>query len=226
MNWVDIIILIIIGINLLTGLRKGLIRSVFGLIAILLAVFISVKGLPIGVDIIKNSFKFPLPVAYVFSFAIVFMTVYFSLTFLGNTVHQLIKTSFFAPANFIGGAILGLIKGVVIILFLVLPILNSKILAPAVTVSLNESSLLVIGAPLIKIYSPMVRGFIESNSERFSRKNSRTVAVHSFTKEDNKPLFQEEKLDDNSPENELKESVKKEAVKYIIRKTVSDDLDF
>lgn len=171
MNWLDLVIILILVLNFVLGLKRGLVRSVFGLFAIGLGIFIAVMGssflasliLPVVVN--RN-------LAQVLGFAIFFFSIFFLVSALGKIIHDSVKNAFFVPLNVLIGGLFGLLKGIVIVLFLLIPALKNPLLSDAVVNSLEKSTLLTAGEPLIVNVAPAIEFITEKISEQWTTGSS------------------------------------------------------
>ncbi len=203
MNWLDLLLLLILAINLLNGLRRGLIRSVFGLVAIVVSLFIAIKGASLGGAILQQ-INVPEPLASWLGFIILLLALHFLINFLGSVLHDVARYSFFMPANYLGGLLLGFLKGIVIILFIVVPIIENPFVSTVAQETLERSTILALGQPLIISYSPFIMEVLQKNTAQWQEKNK--LKINS--------TFERRKKDDNFwPKEELK----KEAAGYIIK---------
>jgi membrane protein required for colicin V production len=192
MNWLDLLILLILSLNVFLGFKRGLIRSVFGLAAFLLSIFIASLGTPFLASLLAGYLVQGM-VANILAFILLFFLGFFSISIIGSLLHDSFKKSFLMPVNFFGGGLFGLFKGIIIVVFLLVPALQNPLLSPVVTNTLLESQLIAVGEPLISSLSPGIEFVIEKTSR---------------TWEDKKELgFQGSSLDnswDNSWGNSLK----------------------
>lgn len=224
MNWLDLVIIIILVFNFILGLKKGLIRSVFGLFALGLGIFVAVMGssflaallLPIVIN--KN-------LAQILGFAIFFFSIFFLVSSLGKIIHDSVKNAFFHPVNVLIGGAFGFIKGIVIVLFLLIPALKNPLISTAVIGSLESSRLLNIGEPLIVNVGPAIEFITLKISEQWQ-----TGASFIQNKnQENIPAIKEEKLKlDNNfiISSNAKENTEKKPVNYFSLTPKSIKVDF
>jgi uncharacterized membrane protein required for colicin V production len=76
--------------------------------------------------------QLPKYISYTVSFAAVFILTYLIVSLTGALIHRIIGVSIFGPLNFIGGGLLGLIKGVVAAYVIVLVIMSLPLPKPLV----------------------------------------------------------------------------------------------
>ncbi len=146
MLWVDIIILIALGVGLLQGFGRGFVSQVFQVIALILAMGITFWIFPHIGDWMEREFHLPLSLARPLSLALVFFVASFFFQFAATLLHKL--TAPVVQANMINrllGAALGIarngvITSIVLALLVTLPL-------PAKARSAIDGSRL--GGPLI-----------------------------------------------------------------------------
>jgi membrane protein required for colicin V production len=169
MNWIDIILSAVIGINVFNGSKKGLIRSIFGLVAVVLAAFICIKWTASLSDLlilngVSEAFSF------IIAILVLFFSVYFIVTVFGNSLHEIALASGLKSLNFLLGMLLGFIKGVIISLFIIIPILNNTLAAAALHKTFENSLVLNFGAPLIIFSAPLIEEVFAKNTIRLPQK--------------------------------------------------------
>ncbi len=155
MNWLDIVILVVLVFNVYLGLQRGLIRSVFGLIAVALGLFVAVMGTPFLSSILAQFFVND-QLSRILAFVIFFLVIYLLVVMLGKMIHDSAKNPLVIPLNLLGGGLIGFLKGTIILLFFIVPVLQNPLLSPQVSKALDNSKMLVSGEPLIIALAPMV----------------------------------------------------------------------
>jgi len=113
MNWLDIGIVVILSINVIFSLKRGLIREVFGLAGIILGLLVASKFYK-DILIFENIFKSPM-LTRIISFILIFLGVGLLFSLIGTLVHKLVKIGGLGMLNYLGGFIFGFLKGVIII---------------------------------------------------------------------------------------------------------------
>ena len=109
MNWLDIIILVVIAINIILGLRIGIIKGV-----------LSLAGLIIGI-ILAGRFYLPLSerltfipqagVAEIVAFAIILIVVIAVAGILAGVLKRAVSAGMLGWVNHLGGAVFGCVMG-------------------------------------------------------------------------------------------------------------------
>ncbi|HID95930.1 MAG TPA: CvpA family protein [Candidatus Latescibacteria bacterium] len=111
MNLVDVCIAILLVIFALRGWRRGLFRTLIGLVGFFVAALAAISYLKSASDLIMRYLQVPAKVAEVFSFIGIFVVVLLLFRILGFILYKAIH---FTPIGFIdslGGIALGLLKG-------------------------------------------------------------------------------------------------------------------
>lgn len=115
MEIVDIIILVFAGLMVILGFRKGLIISLASLVALVLGIYAAVyfshwAGEFLG-SLLDTTSTF-LPAIY---FAITFLAVLIGVMLLGKLIEKLVNVAGMGFLNHLAGAVLGLVKSVLIL---------------------------------------------------------------------------------------------------------------
>jgi membrane protein required for colicin V production len=136
MNTLDIVILVIVSLLTLLGLKKGFIISLATLAGLLLGIYLAIHFSHYAAGVIDRNFhpgSFWLPAL---AYGLTFLVVLTGVWFVGKMVEKLVEATGMGVLNHIGGALLGFVKGVLImsaILYLIAladpkgTILNPKI---------------------------------------------------------------------------------------------------
>lgn len=111
LNWVDIIVSVFLILSVGRGFLRGLIRSLFDIISLFLAVILAFYWYSAFAEFAAGYVRMPDNILYIVSFALVWTAVYFVSLMLGNFIHKLFGGGLFGPANSFGGALLGAAKG-------------------------------------------------------------------------------------------------------------------
>ncbi len=111
MSWLDIVIIIIIGISVFNGLRTGLIKMLFTLAGIFLGIFLAGRF----ADDFAGVLTFiPDDWSKIAAFAIILVAVMIVAWILGTVLSKLISLVLLGWVNRIAGAVLGLFVGALI----------------------------------------------------------------------------------------------------------------
>ena len=109
MNWLDIIILIVLGILTFWGLTQGLIKAVVLLLATVLAIVLAgvfQDPLADALDFIDNE-----SAANIIAFAILLIGIFIGCYMLGSIARRILQMTFLGWVDRLGGAFLGFLFG-------------------------------------------------------------------------------------------------------------------
>ena len=93
-NWIDVVILLIVGLNAFNGVRRGMVRSFFGLIGLVLGLFVCLKGTPFIVEMLRQFNLSGMPI-FVTAVIIIFVIIYWLVSEIGKQFKALIAESSF-----------------------------------------------------------------------------------------------------------------------------------
>ena len=110
MNWLDIILLVLLVLSVLGGWKSGLVRSVFGWVALILGIVLASHFYrPLSETAFSHLFQ---PgVASVLSFIVIFAVVVVIVGILATWLDRLVTASMLNWVNKFGGAVFGLLTG-------------------------------------------------------------------------------------------------------------------
>lgn len=114
MKLLDLVILVFLAFFLYRGAKKGLIREIFGLIAVLGALFCAVVFVDVGVAVIKDVGEVPASLSLFISFLLIFISVFVVVWIVGAVLSKLIRLTLLVWFDRLGGLLIGLFKGVLI----------------------------------------------------------------------------------------------------------------
>jgi membrane protein required for colicin V production len=122
MNWLDAVLLIILGLSVLTSFRKGLSREVIGLVAVVLA-------LVFGIWFYGTAGSLVLPyvssrsVANLAGFFLVFFGVILLGTVVSHVVGRFLRVTGLSIVDHLLGAAFGLVRGTLVVVALLMGIM-------------------------------------------------------------------------------------------------------
>jgi len=114
MTLLDLFILAFLGFFLFRGAKKGLIREIFALIAVLGALMCAVVFVDVGVAMVKDLASVPASVALFISFVLIFLIVFIVVRIVGAILSQLIRLALLGWLDRLGGLVFGFLKGLLI----------------------------------------------------------------------------------------------------------------
>ena len=109
MNWLDAVIIVVLVISILSGLRSGLIKILFGLVGIVVGVVLAghfADSLASKMTFINNP-----EWAKMAAFAIILVATMLVFAILAVILSKLISAILLGWVNRLGGAVLGLVAG-------------------------------------------------------------------------------------------------------------------
>lgn len=115
--YIDIVFAIVLLISFYRGYQKGLIKTVFTVLSILIALIITLKFAPHTIEFCENTLKFGSGLAFISGTVLSFVIVYFGMTMIGNLLEKLIKTIHLNFLNKISGGLLGGMISLIILSF-------------------------------------------------------------------------------------------------------------
>ena len=125
MSFVDIGILGILGVFLLKGIFRGLLKEVCSLLGLILGgVFAFTFHLPLA-QALQDSFRLPAQLSVWGSFLAIFLLVVIVFAVLGFVLHRFVRLVFLGGFNRLAGALFGLIQGVVLLSMITLALHSS-----------------------------------------------------------------------------------------------------
>ena len=140
MNYVDIVILCLVGILIVNGIRKGFIISLASLVALVLGIWVSVhfSGLMSGwlVKIFHPSGTW----LSVLSFTLTFLLVVIGVMIIAKLLEKVVKTVGLGLLNRIAGGIFGLLKGILVVSVLLFIFVSFDPKGKVITLQTRESS--------------------------------------------------------------------------------------
>jgi len=122
MNWLDIVLLLIVGASMLTSFRKGLSREIIGLVAVVLALLLGSWFYGTVGALFEPHLSSP-SAAHFAGFVIVFAGVLLVGAFVSAIVGKFLKVTGLSIVDHILGALFGLARGVLIAVALVMGIM-------------------------------------------------------------------------------------------------------
>jgi membrane protein required for colicin V production len=114
MNWLDIVIIVILAIQVITGFAQGFIKALAGLVGLIVGIFVAgrfyenLAGSLLG--FISNT-----DVANVAAFVLILMVIWGIFSVLASLLTKLVSVAFLGLLNRLLGAVFGLIMGALFI---------------------------------------------------------------------------------------------------------------
>ena len=135
----DIIISVVIIFFTFNGYKKGFIKQTSKILGLLVALFVAIKQYQQFQTYLTPYLDVPPPVLHFISFALIFVLFNLVIHILGIVVKKIINFLFLEPLDHLAGAVLGLLKGGILIYLIVF--ILSEIPYDAVIKIVDESYL-------------------------------------------------------------------------------------
>lgn len=162
MNGADIAILSILGIFLLKGLLRGLLKETCSLLGLLLGAFLAFRFHAPLAEGLSESFAFPLQLCVMVAFLTLFLATVLTFAVLGYLLSKVVKLLFLGGFNRVAGGLFGLVQGGVL-LALVLFGLSLTKLPPTFDRAFKASEL---APPFVQLGGAIFQGSIRALDER------------------------------------------------------------
>ena len=121
MNFVDLLVLAILGVSALLGLSRGLVREALGLGSWLLAAYAAYQLGPNLQPVLRQAFGNP-DLADPFAYVLVFVAVLIVLSLLSNLVGRIVRVSALGGLDRMLGMLFGLARGAVLLVAAYIPL--------------------------------------------------------------------------------------------------------
>ena len=119
MTVIDIIVLAIVGISVLIGVLRGLVREVLALVAWVGAFLVANLLAPDAAKLLPQAMASE-EIRLLVSFVVVFIVVLVGLSVLAILASKVVKVVGLGPADRVVGGVFGLVRGVLVVMILVL----------------------------------------------------------------------------------------------------------
>jgi len=114
LNWLDILIIFIVGISIFFGVKRGVIKEVFTLLALILGIVIAGRYCHSGAAILGGAIHNQ-NAANTVSFVLIFSLVVIFFAIIGILLKKLIRLVELGGVDRLGGAAFGLLRGAIIV---------------------------------------------------------------------------------------------------------------
>ncbi|MFP4089416.1 MAG: CvpA family protein [Cyclobacteriaceae bacterium] len=131
MNIWDFVILIILLAGAYRGFRKGLLRSVVSLLALLAGVVGAIQWMDTGTQFLADTFGLTTDLLPVLSFLLIFIVIVISITLIGSLLKMLIDLTPLGLVDGVSGALLGLTKWALVLSLLLWLLDTASVNLPA-----------------------------------------------------------------------------------------------
>ena len=115
MNFVDILILILLGVFLLKGLLRGLMKELCSLVGLVVGSLLAFRFHGPLAEAMVSAFSLPASVCVVLAFLVIFLTILLIFGLIGMLLSKYVKLLYVGGLNRVAGGIFGLVQGVLIL---------------------------------------------------------------------------------------------------------------
>jgi membrane protein required for colicin V production len=182
-NYVDIIIIVVLGFNIYKGYKKGLVKLLFDLLSLFLSVYFSVIYFKEGAKLLEDYLKIHGQASYLIGFGCVWITTFIAFTYIGKFLNKFVNLSLLGPLNMIGGILVCVIKGVIFLLVFIVPLYSFG------NKAVKSSFIIKQSAPYIK---PIIQSIIPDEIQHFQfpfiKKDFNNKIIHKQKKLKNAPV--------------------------------------
>lgn len=114
MSLLDVIVLLVLALTVVRGLMRGMIDTLFSLVAWILAFMLGKWGALMVAPLLPIGVESP-GIRYFSGFAVIFLVVLIGVLLMGHALASLVKAVGLGGADKVLGGVLGLAKGLVIL---------------------------------------------------------------------------------------------------------------
>ena len=154
MNWVDLILLGVVGLFGLRGFFRGLFREILSLAGLVVGFMMAVKFDEPMAAYATQHWKFSPLVLKGIAFVVIFFFVYFSFNLVGWLLHRSEGMLFLKTFNRAGGVAIGVAKGAALTALVIFFVGSSSLLSRSARDSLNSAYLV---SPLSQLAESLIR---------------------------------------------------------------------
>ncbi|NQX80443.1 MAG: CvpA family protein [Flavobacteriaceae bacterium] len=115
MNYIDIIVLVILGISLYKGTKNGLLIEVFSLLSLVLGVYCTIHYSQAFQTFLQEHIEINDKYAYIISLASLFCLTVFAVSLIGKMLTKVLESIALGSINKILGAVFSILKSFIII---------------------------------------------------------------------------------------------------------------
>jgi len=122
MDWLSLVLLVFVGLMAVTGLKRGLVRQILGLLGLVASILLAVKYYEAAAEYVLQYFAVSEGTAIIVGFAAVCLGVAAAISILGIIWGRLVRYTPVSILDSLAGALFGLAKGALlamIMLFIV-----------------------------------------------------------------------------------------------------------
>ncbi|MGZ8424681.1 MAG: CvpA family protein [Candidatus Binatia bacterium] len=154
MNWVDLILLAVLGIFGLRGFFRGLFREILSLAGLIVGFLVAARYGDVAAQYAAQHWKFAPIMLKGAGFIAIFFVIYFGFSVAAWLLHRSEKMLFLKSVNRVGGIAIGIGKGAAVAALAIFLFSSSSLLSPPTRDSLASAYLVPplsqLGETLIK----------------------------------------------------------------------------
>lgn len=115
MNFVDVLILILIGVFLLKGLLRGLMKELCSLVGLIVGALLAFRFHGPLAEMMVSAFSLPASVCVVLAFLAIFLTILLIFGLIGMLLSKYVKLLYVGGLNRVAGGLFGIFQGVLLL---------------------------------------------------------------------------------------------------------------
>ncbi len=196
MSWIDIFIVIVFAYNIIVGLTNGLLKSLFGIGAFIVATILAPVLQKPATGIIVNYFSGNQELTKILGLGFSWFCIYVILNIGASIIIKNMEKTPLKTLDRIAGLLVGLFMSVVIVL---LPILIIKAIPfikdiPQLRIALNKSALLPVFEPIGHPFESMVSRALKEQRDELMRKLKMKTNINNNSNTKSKPDGKEQEI--------------------------------
>jgi membrane protein required for colicin V production len=157
-NLFDLGIILVLVISILRGYQKGLIRQVVAVVALMAAFYIAINNYELLAVYFNENLSITMPISELISFALIIIVVSALINIIGYLLNKLTGLLLLSMVDNIGGAVIGFVKGGLIVYILL--ILISRMPFTAIQDSIQTSIFAEKFLTLTPVFEEQLQEFI------------------------------------------------------------------
>ena len=114
-NWIDLSIMIIILLNIIIGIYRGIIRGIINLLGLMVAIFLAIFWFKEVGEYINLHTQLSKDIANLLGFVLIFFSIYLIARIIEIILKKIFSLLLISWIDTLGGALFGLIKGLLIV---------------------------------------------------------------------------------------------------------------
>lgn len=120
MNYLDLIIILVVGFFVIKGLRRGFFQEILGLLGLVVALIVATKYTSNAAIWIDKFLDLPPVLVTLLGFLLIFFAIVFGVQLITHVLQRIARYSFLGWLEKLAGGIVGFLKGATIVSLLIL----------------------------------------------------------------------------------------------------------